>query len=139
MAAPENSPQWDIVLPDASGFSKFVKSLSPAKQRTLEVSIDKILLVHGTDLIDGDLIKTLGGGVYEYRVGPNTTRMMNKALESAVVPHQKIALRVFLSFERNRVIVLLGSYDKGAHDSKSKQQSEIKKARRILGAWQNPR
>jgi putative component of toxin-antitoxin plasmid stabilization module len=126
------SGPWELLLVDTSNFSKFVRSLSPVKQRTLEASIDKILLVHGFRLIDGDLIKNLGGGLYEYRVGPTSTRMMNKAGEGTKVTHQKIALRVFLAFEANRLIVLLGSYDKGANDSKSKQQSEITKARRLL-------
>ena len=129
------SPSWELHLVDPSGFARFVKSLSPVKQKTLEASIDKILLVHGTDLIDGDLIKSLGGSLYEFRVGPTSTRMLNKAGEEGKTPHQKIAIRVFLTFETNQVIVLLGSYDKGANDSKSKQQSEIEIARSLLKFW----
>lgn len=44
-------------------------------------------------------------------------------------------IRVFVSFEVDRIVVLLGSYDKGANDSKSKQQSEIAKARQLLKDW----
>lgn len=128
---------WELRLADAASFAKIVKSLTPAKQRTLETSIDKILLVHGFELVDGDLVKNLGGGLYEFRVGPTTTRMMNKAGLESKIPHQKIVIRVFVSFEADRMIVLLGSYDKGANDSKSKQQSEIAKARQILKAWKS--
>jgi hypothetical protein len=137
MAKAEISTTWELRLADASSFARFVKSLTPIKQRTLEASLDKILLVHGLELVDGDLIKNLGGGLYEFRVGPTTTRMMNKAGEGSKETHQKIALRVFLSFEGIRLIVLLGSYDKGANDSKSKQQSEIAQARRVLRARQD--
>lgn len=135
MAKSEISTTWELRLADVSGFARFVKSLTPIKQRTLEASIDKILLIHGLELVDGDLIKNLGGGLYEYRVGPTTTRMMNKAGESGKETHQKIALRVFLSFEGSRLIVILGSYDKGANDSKSRQQSEIAQSRRLLRSW----
>ena len=128
---------WELRLADAASFAKFVRSLTPAKQRTLEASIDKILLVHGFELVDGDLVKNLGGGLYEFRVGPTTTRMINKAGLESKIPHQKIVIRVFVSFEADRMIVLLGSYDKGANDSKSKQQSEIAKARQILKAWKS--
>ena len=128
---------WELRLADAASFAKFVRSLTPAKQRTLEASIDKILLVHGFELVDGDLVKNLGGGLYEFRVGPTTTRIMNKAGLESKIPHQKIVIRVFVSFEADRMIVLLGSYDKGANDSKSKQQSEIAKARQILKAWKS--
>ena len=128
---------WELRLADAASFAKFVRSLTPAKQRTLEASIDKIMLVHGFELVDGDLVKNLGGGLYEFRVGPTTTRIMNKAGLESKIPHQKIVIRVFVSFEADRMIVLLGSYDKGANDSKSKQQSEIAKARQILKAWKS--
>ena len=131
----DSAQGWELHLADAASFAKFVKSLTPAKQRTLEASIDKILLVHGFELVDGDLVKNLGGGLYEFRVGPNTTRMMNKAGLESKIPHQKIVIRVFVSFEVDRIVVLLGSYDKGANDSKSKQQSEIAKARQLLKDW----
>ena len=133
----DSAQGWELHLADAASFAKFVKSLTPAKQRTLEASIDKILLVHGFEVVDGDLVKNLGGGLYEFRVGPNTTRMMNKAGLESKIPHQKIVIRVFVSFEADRIVVLLGSYDKGASDSKSKQQSEIAKARHLLKAWKS--
>jgi hypothetical protein len=137
MVTLDSSPAWELRLADATGFAKFVKSLTPIKQRTLEASIDKILLVHGFELVDGDLVKPLGGGLYEYRVGPTTTRMMNKAGLESRIPHQKIVIRVFMAFEADRIVVLLASYDKGANDSKSKQQSEIAKARQLLKEWKS--
>jgi hypothetical protein len=130
---------WELRLADSSQFARFVKSLTPVKQRTLEASIDKILLRHGSDLIDGDLIKSFGGSLYEFRVGPTSTRMLNKAGEGDKTPHQKLALRVFLTFEMNNVIVLLGCYDKAASDSKSRQQSEISKARKLMKTWNDAR
>ena len=104
-----------------------------------EAPIDKILLRHGSDLTDGDLIKSLGGSLHEFRVGPTSTRMLNKAGEGGKTTHQRLALRVFLTFEANKVIVLLGCYDKGASDSKSRQQSEISKARKLLKIWNDAR
>ena len=129
------APSWELHLADQSSFARFVKSLTPVKQRTLEVSIDKILLVHGSDLVDGDLIKILGGSLYEYRVAPTSTRIMKNAGDQGNTPHSKVVIRVFLTFEVGQVIVLLGAYDKGANDSKTKQQAEIEKARSLLKSW----
>jgi hypothetical protein len=57
MAKAEISTTWELRLADVSGFSRFVKSLTPIKQRTLEASIDKILLIHGLELVDGEVIE----------------------------------------------------------------------------------
>lgn len=49
--------------------------------------------------------------------------------------HQKILLRVFMSFHGKKLVLLLHGYDKGKNDSKKKQQEEIEIARRRLRAW----
>lgn len=44
-------------------------------------------------------------------------------------------LRVFFSVHGNKVVLLLGGYDKGRHPAKSHQQSQIRLARERLAAW----
>jgi hypothetical protein len=63
MAKAEISTTWELRLADVSGFARFVKSLTPIKQRTLEASIDKILLIHGLELVDGEVVEK-----YEFNV-----------------------------------------------------------------------
>jgi hypothetical protein len=44
-------------------------------------------------------------------------------------------IREFVAFEKGKIIILLGAYDKGRDPSKKTQQDQIKKARKRLKDW----
>jgi hypothetical protein len=48
---------------------------------------------------------------------------------------EAILLRVFVAFEREKLIVLLGAYDKGKNDKQGFQQAQIEIARKRLKDW----
>jgi hypothetical protein len=48
---------------------------------------------------------------------------------------EAILLRIFMAFEREKVIVLLGAYDKGANDKQRFQQRQIEVAHQRLREW----
>ena len=50
-----------------------------------------------------------------------------------------ILLRVFVAFEGEKLIVLLGAYDKGKNDKQSFQQAQIEIARKRLRDWKRRR
>jgi len=50
-----------------------------------------------------------------------------------------ILLRVFVAFEGEKLIVLLGAYDKGKSDKQSFQQAQIEIARKRLRDWKRRR
>jgi len=50
-------------------------------------------------------------------------------------PPEKILLRVFVHFHGDRLVLLLGGYDKGKDDSEKRQRAEIKVAQSALRAW----
>lgn len=72
--------------------------------------------------------KPLGRGLFEFR--------LRRALEDA---GEKILLRVFCHAYGNKVVLLLGGYDKGADPSPGRQRDEIALSRRRLVDWQRRR
>ena len=47
-------------------------------------------------------------------------------------PNETVFLRIFFHVHGDKIVLLLGGYDKGADPSKSRQQAEIKTARSRL-------
>ncbi|MCY4620460.1 MAG: hypothetical protein OXD34_01295 [bacterium] len=47
-------------------------------------------------------------------------------------PPEKVLLRVFVHFYGDRIVLLLGGYDKGRYPQKKRQQREIARARKSL-------
>ena len=60
----------------------------------------------------------------------------NKGLEGGV---EAILPRIFVVFEREKLIVLLGAYDKGKNDKQGFQQAQIEIARKRLWDWKRRR
>lgn len=50
-------------------------------------------------------------------------------------PKEKVLLRVFVHFYGDKVILLLGGYDKGVDPKERRQQPEIAEARRLLAQF----
>lgn len=50
----------------------------------------------------------------------------------AVPESERVLLRVFVHFYGEKVVLLLGGYDKGRHPKARRQQREIAQARRLL-------
>jgi len=50
-------------------------------------------------------------------------------------PREKVLLRVFVHFYGDKVILLLGGYDKGNDPKERRQQREIAKARKLLAEF----
>ena len=58
--------------------------------------------------------------------------MFGNELTSSGRRNDKVLLRVFVHFYGDRVILLLGGYDKGEDPKERRQQREISEARRLL-------
>jgi hypothetical protein len=52
---------------------------------------------------------------------------------------EAVLLRVFVHFYGDKVILLLGGYDKGANPKPRRQQREIAEARRLLAQFKDRR
>ena len=50
-------------------------------------------------------------------------------------PPEKILLRVFVHFHGDKILLLLGGYDKGKTPKPKRQQREIERARKLLAQF----
>ena len=119
-------------------FEQFVDDLSDFKFVALDSAIDRVLSVRGIDLVRTEWLKALGEGLHEFRVrhdADEVARMFGG--EAPVVDGQpeKVLLRVFVHFHGQKVVLLLGGYDKGDDPNERRQQREIAEARRLLGQF----
>jgi hypothetical protein len=116
-------------------FERFVNELSDFKFIALETAIDRVLSVRGLDLVRTEWLKPLGEGMHEFRIrhdADEVARMFGGELPDAAGQREKVLLRVFVHFYGDKVILLLGGYDKGKDPKERRQQREVAQARRLL-------
>jgi hypothetical protein len=85
------------------------------------------------NLASGSLLKALGGGLWEFRIGRNLKSVLKGAgvTLSSNTKNRKIVVRVFCSFEEDGIL-LLGCYDKLRYGGERAQSVAITKARSLL-------
>lgn len=93
-----------------------------------------VLAEQGINVCRGQWGKALGQGLYEFRV--RSTAAEIEAMFGGAPPGAKVGervlLRVFFHPHGDRIVLLLGGYDKGADPSERQQAREISIARRRL-------
>jgi putative component of toxin-antitoxin plasmid stabilization module len=97
-----------------------------------------VLARSGIDLARSEWLKPLGEGLFEFRIRHDAVEieaMFANASVSGARSRGPALLRVFCAFHGNKVVLLLGGYDKGRDDSAKRQQREIKAARKMLARW----
>jgi len=114
-------------------FSKHLENLPEPVRVVVWVAIESILLDQGMDLANGNWLKYVGDGVWEFRIGKNVKAVYSKAgfLKSAQAANVSLLIRVFCGFE-DGLIVLLGCYDKQRYSSGKRQSAAIYSAKREL-------
>ena len=114
-------------------FSRQMRDLPPEVQSVVRALLIEVLLVEGMKLASGSLLKALGSGLWEFRIGRNLKSVL-KAAGVAVSPNiknRKIVVRVFCSFEHDGIL-LLGCYDKLRHGGDRAQNTAITQAKSLL-------
>ena len=98
--------------------------LSVRQRRALGYAAYRLLQRYGINVCDTEFGRQLGGGLFEFRL-----RLQEHADgESAL-------LRVYCHATGDRLILLLGGYDKGKNPGRRRQDREIHVARRRLGEY----
>lgn len=117
-------------------FSRFSRSLHEYEQAILVAAIRDVLAVEGIAICESEWGKALGRGLYEFRIRKSLDAIL-KATSAARTRGGKraVLLRVFCAIGSDRVVLLLGGYDKGKDPSGRRQQREIAAARRVLAEW----
>lgn len=119
-------------------FERFVGNPSDFKFVALDTAIDRMLSVRGIDLIRTEWLKALGKGLHEFRVrhdADEIARMFGGESPEVDGQPERVLLRVFAHFYGQKIVRLLGGYDKGDDPKKRRQQREISEARRLLGQF----
>ena len=138
--------KWRIEFyEDAQGrrpVEKWIDGLSDQKAGAVILALQEVLAVDGIELVSSAWLKPLGSGLYEFRIRHSASeiqamyKVANRVLARGTTA---ILLRVFVAFEGEKLIVLLGAYDKGKNDKQSFQQAQIEIARKRLRDWKRRR
>lgn len=113
---------------------EWLRGLSLTKKQVLGQAMNKVLQELGIGVCATEFGKQLGKGLFEFRlrqkVGDVGADKAGKKL-----PPEEILLRVFCHAHGNKLILLLGGYDKGEDPSGKRQDKEIAEARARLTKW----
>lgn len=138
--------KWTVEFyEDAQGrrpVEKWIDGLSDQKAEAVIVALQEVLAVNGINLASGAWLRSFGSGLYEFRIrhSKNEIQGMYKASNRGLVGGaEAILLRIFVAFEGQKLVVLLGGYDKGKNDKQSFQQAQIEIARKRLRDWKRRR
>jgi len=132
-----------VIFEDSSGRQPFLtwadRKLNDSQFAALDAAISHVLAAQGAILLGTNWLKSLGGGLHEFRIRHTASQIVRNASLSVTTNsnRDKILLRIFVTFPEASQILILHGYDKGADDSRSRQQKEIAIARTRLKQWQN--
>jgi phage-related protein len=96
------------------------KDLSADERRSLGAAMREVLQERGINVCGTRFGEQLGEGLFEFRLR-----------------EEGLLLRVFCHAYGNKLILLLGAYDKGRNPSEKRQRAEIRVARNRLEEWQS--
>lgn len=125
------------------------KDLTPTQRRVIGLAMYEILQHEGEQVADGEFGSHLGDGLWEFRVRqggdeilsrsrrPSLRARLRAANSTKKRDSERILLRVFFHAHGDKLILLLGGYDKGRYPAKKRQQKEIAEARKRLADWQH--
>lgn len=110
------------------------EELTATQRRAIGVALREILEVEGIGVCRGAYGKQLREGLFEFRLRHDAGEILRSLGKPARDEPQgeRILLRVFCHAHGDRLVLLLGGYDKGTDPSKRRQQREIAEARRRL-------
>jgi hypothetical protein len=107
------------------------EELTPTKRRALGHAMNEVLQRLGIAVCRTEFGKQVGGGLFEFRLRRDLREVALVGAEEA----GRILLRVFCHAHGNRLILLVGGYDKGENPSPRRQNAEIQLARARLRSW----
>jgi len=107
------------------------EELTLAKRKALGHAMNTILQKAGVGVCSSEYGRQLGGGLFEFRLRRDLRDPADVGERSG-----RLLLRVFCHARGNRLILLVGGYDKGEHPSLRRQSAEIALARTRLKDWQ---
>ncbi len=123
-------------------FERFADSLTDFKFAALDMAMEHMLADRGLDLAKTEWLKSLRMGLYEFRIrheADEIARMLGAVSSGAGANRESVLLRVFVHFHGDKIVLLLGGYDKGRYSKSKRQQREIQTARKLLTQFKERR
>jgi hypothetical protein len=117
---------------------EFLISLELAKRMALIAAIEAILTPRGLDVCSTEYGRHLGKGLFEFRIRHDeaTIRAKTDGASPKRGPRRgDVLLRLFCHAYGEKIVLLLGGYDKGEDPSGRRQSREIERARRRLRSF----
>jgi hypothetical protein len=130
-----------VFYAEASGrepLADFLDGLEPYKRAALVAGLSEILAAQGLDVCASEYGKHLGKGLAEFRLRHSydeiNRRFRSREPVSPQFPQHggRLVLRVFFHAYGDKLVLLLGGYDKGRRPSRRKLEAEIARARKRL-------
>jgi hypothetical protein len=130
---PSNDPAWSITYFDQDSFLREVSGLTYEARFITRFALDLILLKEAISLARTPWLKSLGGSLWEFRIGPSAKAVLSKAGDSTIKFEQncKVLVRVYCTF-KTRQIIVFGLYDKQRYGAGARQSKSIAMARKKL-------
>src|SRR5436190_8736986 len=110
------------------------EELTPTQRRAIGVAMAEILQAEGVGICRTSYGKQLGRGLFEFRLRHDAAEILRSVGKAArpETSSERILLRVFCHAYGDRIVLLLGGYDKRADPSAKRQRQEISTARKRL-------
>lgn len=125
---------------DDEGYSPVLtwlrEELAPTLRRAAGHAMNEILQQQGIDVCDSGWGKHVAPGIFEFRIDRDPQDVIDRQRGRDVAEDStRILLRIFCHAYGDRLILLLGGYDKAGDPSKKRQQAEIEVAKTRLAIW----
>jgi hypothetical protein len=124
-------------------FRQFLDDLDLTKRLAMIAATEQILAKQGSAVCKSSWGTSLGRGLFEFKVRHTKAEIRHMfdsdpppGLLDQEGPPGKVLLRAFCHAYGDRIVLLLGGYDKGEDTSAKRQQKEIQTARKRLAAFQ---
>lgn len=118
----EDDPPYEIdFYEDGAGRKpalEWLQGLERRQRRIVGTALRELLAHQGINICSTSFGRQLGEGLFEFRLR-----------------EEELLVRVFCHAHGQRLILLLGGYDKGKDPARKRQEAEIAEARRRLKAW----
>ncbi len=115
---------------------EWLESLLPPKRAAAIAAIEFVLADLGPEVCKTEYGKHLGEGLFEFRIRHDENVIRSKAgQEVSGKEGEPVLLRIFCHAYGDRIVLLLGGYDKGTAPNDRRQQREIETARKRLRSF----
>ena len=114
---------------------EWLQSLDSAKRAAAIAAIEVLLTELGLDVCGTEHGKQLGAGLFEFRIRHDESVIRGKAGQASTGKRNEVLLRIFCHAHGQKIVLLLGGYDKGVAPSRRRQGREIEIARQRLRAF----